>query len=74
MWLRKAADKNCAQAQCYLGYICDEGKVVDVQQVAKDDIQAVVWYRKAAEQGDAGGQDNLVLCTMLGLVLQKMMM
>ena len=32
----------------------DQGSVV-----AKDDAQAVAWYRKAADQGDANAQNNL---------------
>jgi len=30
--------------------------------VAKDAAEAVKWYRKAAEQGDAGAESNLGLC------------
>jgi TPR repeat protein len=29
------------------------------QGVPKDDAEAVKWYRKAAEQGNAGAQDKL---------------
>jgi TPR repeat protein len=32
----------------------------------KDEAEAVGWYRKAAEQGDAGAQYNLGLCHEIG--------
>ena len=35
------------------------------------DEQAVVWYRKAAEQGDASGQASLGLCYGYGLGMAK---
>ena len=34
--------------------------------VAKDDVEAVKWYRKAAEQGDAYAQHNLGLAYSYG--------
>ena len=38
-------------AQLSLGYMSDKG-----EGVPEDDREAVKWYRKAAEQGDAGAQ------------------
>jgi TPR repeat protein len=45
-WYRKAADKGFAQAQFILGVCSANG-----EGVAKELVQAVSWYRKAAEQG-----------------------
>ena len=39
--------------------------------VAKDQVQAVAWYRKAAEQGIPQAQDNLGLCYANGEVVAK---
>jgi TPR repeat protein len=51
------AEKGDAFAQWSLGnaYLKGEG-------VAKDDVEAAKWYRKAAEQNDAVGQYNLGVC------------
>ena len=46
--LEKVADP---ETQCRIGNCYFEGKVV-----AKDKAEAVRWYRKAAEQGDAQAQ------------------
>ena len=46
--LRAAAGLGDADAQFDLGTMYDRGEGVD-----EDDQQAVLWYRKAAEQGDA---------------------
>ena len=48
------ADQGDATAQANLGIMYRDGR-----GVAKDDAQAVQWYRKAAEQGNAFGQTNL---------------
>ncbi|MDO5395411.1 MAG: PEGA domain-containing protein [Bacteroidales bacterium] len=45
---------NDATAQFYLGRMYEKG-----YGVAKDDTQAVEWYRKAAQQGNASAQTNL---------------
>jgi len=50
----QAAEQGNAEAQKTLGSMYLEG-----QGVAKDDEQAVHWYRKAAEQGYPPGQNNL---------------
>jgi uncharacterized protein len=49
LW-KKAAEAGHAPAQVWLGDILDK---------AEEDEFAVVWYRKAAEQGDAGGEFGL---------------
>ena len=48
------ADQGNAEAQFNLGFLYENGK-----GVAKDNVEAVKWYRKAAEQGDASAQTNL---------------
>ena len=45
---------NHANAQCNLGFMYGEGK-----GVIQDYYEAVKWYRKSAEQGNAQGQYNL---------------
>ena len=52
--LKRLAESGDADAQYNLGvmYAFGEG-------VAKDQVEAVKWYRKAAEQGDADAQYNL---------------
>ena len=51
-----AAKEGDLEAQAILGLMYDRG-----QGVAKDDAQAVFWYRKAATQGHAGAQNALGL-------------
>ncbi len=52
----RVGDNRHASAQYNLGVSYAKG-----QGVPKDDQQAVFWYRKAAEQEDAGAQHNLGL-------------
>ena len=51
---KKAAEQGDAFAQYSLGL-----RYVDGRGVAKDDAEAVKWYRKAAGQGNADGQFEL---------------
>ena len=51
---RVKAEQGDVQAQHNLGAMYEKGL-----GVAKDDVQAVLWYRKAAGQGNALGQNNL---------------
>jgi S1-C subfamily serine protease len=60
------AEKGDASAQAYLGYCYREGK-----GVAKDDIEAIKWFRKAAEQGNASGQSNLAFYYNTGKCVPK---
>ena len=55
------AEKGDRVAQCNMGinYFFGLG-------VAKDQVQAVSWYRKAAEQGNAEAQSNLGACYYTG--------
>lgn len=52
-WLRKAAEKSPV-AEAHVGWVYSQG-----DGVAKDYEEAVRWYRKSAEHGDATGQANL---------------
>ena len=52
--LIETAEKGDAGAQFNLGVRYANG-----QGVAKDEVEAVKWYRKAADQGDADAQSNL---------------
>jgi TPR repeat protein len=46
------AEQGDARAQDQLGEIYDYGE----DGVEEDDVQAIHWYRKAADQGDAKAQ------------------
>ncbi len=52
--LKLAAEHGDIYAENQMAY-----KYVDGIDVAKDDVEAVKWYRTAAEQGDPTGQYNL---------------
>jgi hypothetical protein len=52
--LQPLADEGFALAQIDLGALYHDG-----EGVAKDDVQAAHWHRKAADQGDADGQFRL---------------
>ena len=64
--IRAKADKGDAVAQFYLGFCYYKG-----QRVAKDEAEAVKWYRKAAEQNDAEAQNNLGDCYANGQGVEK---
>ena len=59
---RAAAERGDVRAQSELGVMYQNGR-----GVARDNVQAVAWYRKAADQGDAVGQFNLGLMYRQGL-------
>ncbi len=52
--LRTRANAGDADAQFSLGVMYDVGR-----GVPQDDVEAVVWYRQAAEQGHASAQHSL---------------
>jgi TPR repeat protein len=56
--IRAKAERGDAQSQYDLGTAFDEGSF----GVAKDEVEAVKWYRKAAEQHFAAAQFNLGNC------------
>ncbi len=60
--IRARAEKGNARSQCELGDVFSLGRL----GVARDEAEAVKWYRKAAEQGDAEGQLGLGLCYEYG--------
>lgn len=51
--IKQAGEQGLADAQNYLGYLYAKGE--DAEQ---DLAKAVIWYRKAADQGDAMGLYN----------------
>ena len=63
------AEQGHALAQFALGFMYDSG-----EGVPQDHAQAAIWYRKAAEQGDAKAQNNLGnLCIALAKVCRRIM-
>ena len=60
--IRAGADKGDAKARYELGRAFFSGTI----GVAKDEAEAVKWYRKAAEQNVADAQYNLGVCYAIG--------
>ncbi len=60
---RERAEKGDASAQATLGFMCELGIDAPV-----DRTEAVKWYRKAAEQGNARAQLNLHQIAALGFM------
>jgi TPR repeat protein len=52
--LKKKAEQGDAHSQCILGLSYAQGRKID--GVIKDDVEAVRWFRMAAEQGNSKGQ------------------
>ena len=65
--IRAKAEKGDAQSQYELGRAFSAGSL----GVAKDEVEAVKWYRKAAEQNDAEAQYNLGVCYANGQGVAK---
>ena len=63
---RIRAEANNEHAQFNLGGMLERGR-----GVAKDEAEAVAWYRKAAVQGHAGAQFNLGVMLAQGLGVAK---
>ena len=61
-WYRKAADQGYAPAQTSLGYLYQEGILLQ-----RDPVQAVHWYTLAARQGNPAAEANLGFCYMYGV-------
>lgn len=53
--IRAKAEKGDAQTQCELGTVFTFGKL----GVAKDEVEAVKWYPKAAEQNDVRARPGI---------------
>ena len=60
------AEQGNARAQTELGLRYTAGR-----GVARDDAEAVRWFRRAAEQGDADGQFNLAVMYENGRGVQR---
>src|SRR5437667_25640 len=56
--IRAKAEKGDPESQCQLGTLSAFGQL----EVEKDLVEAVKWYRKAAEQNIASAQYNLGIC------------
>jgi len=65
--IRARAEKGDAQSQVELGNVFGFGNL----GVAKDDVAAVKWFRKAAEQNHASAQFNLAVCYLNGQGVSK---
>ena len=65
---RTTAARGDAWAQFNLGVMYSTG-----QGVVENDVEAVKWFRKAAEQGDAGGSTTWEICIGRVKVLQRTM-
>src|SRR5439155_1122252 len=65
--IRAKAEKGDAQSQCELGEVFDLSRL----GMAKDDAEAVKWYRKAAEQNNAPAQYDLGVCYYYGQGVAK---
>src|ERR1035438_399048 len=65
--VRAKAEKGDAQSQYELGSAFAKGSL----GVAKDEAEAVKWYRKAAEQNHAQAQANLGICYAKGRGVAK---
>jgi hypothetical protein len=61
-WLVKGAAAGCEHAQCALGFSFEDPVVQDPVDV----LEAVKWYRKAADQGYAPAKYYLGLCCLDG--------
>jgi len=68
-WLvrtKASAEKGNTNAQLVLGYAYANGKDAEGRSMTQDYTEAVKWYRKAADQGNAAAQLNLGLCCYNG--------
>jgi TPR repeat protein/membrane protease YdiL (CAAX protease family) len=66
VWYRKAADQGYAPAQTSLGYLYQEGILLQ-----RDPVQAVHWYTLSARQGNAAGEADLGFCYMYGVGIAR---
>jgi TPR repeat protein len=64
-WTKKAADQGLPSSECDLGVMYETGL-----GVPKDVAQALVWYRRAARQGDARAQAALNRLSVTGPTLR----
>ncbi len=64
--MRERAEAGDAEAQVELGLACRSGKGVD-----KDPVEAVKWFRKAAQQSHPRGLYHLGFCHYAGVGVKK---
>lgn len=64
--IQRAADAGESQDQVILGNLYREGLVMP-----KDPVQAAIWYRRSAEQGNLDGQRKLALVYLFGTGVTK---
>ena len=65
--LRAKAEQGEAHSQCELGLAFYSGQF----GAAANDVEAVKWFRKAAEQNDPAAQSNLGVCYANGQGVEK---
>jgi len=65
--IRSKAEKGEAEAQVEFGRILSQGKF----GVTKDEVEAVKWFRKAAEQNFFSAQNCLGFCYLNGIGVEK---
>lgn len=82
-WFRKAADLDHPYGQAWLGWLYvdgalpfshdrpDLGDTTRLSEVAKDEVQAAEWFRKAAAQGLADAQLSLGMMYATGVGVQQ---
>ena len=64
--MHAAAQQGEAAAQCYLGICYQTG-----QGVAQDYVEALRWYRRAAEQGNTGAAEAVKRLTGQAVTVKK---
>ena len=70
-WIGKAAEQGGTEAQNTIGFICELVYNNSRGQNKNAAEEAVMWYRKAAAQGDATGLSNLGMSYLVGLGVEK---
>ena len=65
--IRAKAEKDDAESQLGLGSVLYSASL----GVTKDDVEAVKWFRKAAEQNNPTAQHNLGVCYADGTGVEK---
>ena len=70
-WWLKAAEQDNIYAQYMLGVKYDSSNKDQYSVIIKDDIKAVYYFKKAANQGDSDAQLDLGSCYMDGRGVEK---
>ncbi len=61
--MRKAAERGTTKDWVKFGNVLRDGRTREGRKLPRDEVEALKWYRRAAEKGDALGQ--LAIGTML---------